>query len=186
MFLAITLPIATLVMVPSWAGPAEDKTLWDAAGCRGGHLDTEAVKAALKLGADPSAPSKTARPITPLGCVSMARAGTHDDTVNREAVEVAKILFAAGAKLGPADREILLLPVARGNVENGALANRQGGLPRGEAGRFHPNRTRQAQTRLGAAGIEDGGYHWGERRRSYIFFARVSLGIFRRNLRDRR
>ena len=59
-FLAITLPIATLVMVPSWAGPAADKALWDAAGCRG-HLDTEAVKAALKLGADSSAPSQTAR-----------------------------------------------------------------------------------------------------------------------------
>jgi hypothetical protein len=74
-FLAITLPIATLAMVPSWAGPAQDKALWGAAGCRDGHPDTEAVKAALKLGADPSAPSKTARPISMHGTSAMIRNG---------------------------------------------------------------------------------------------------------------
>jgi ankyrin repeat protein len=136
-FLAITLPIATLVMVLSWAGPAEDKALWDAAGCRG-HLDTEALKAALKLGADPSAPSQTARPITPLGCVSMAMAGNPDDAVNCKAVEIAKILFAAGAKLGPADREILFSPISSGNVEMVRLLIDKGASPTTKLEGFTP------------------------------------------------
>jgi ankyrin repeat protein len=106
-----------LVTAPLWAGPVEDKALWDAAGCRG-HLDTKGVKAALKLRADPSAPSKTALPITPLGCVTMTLSGTRrGDAVNRQALEVAKILIAAGAKLGPADRDILFFPISSGNVE---------------------------------------------------------------------
>src|ERR1700720_85119 len=121
LILGITLPFATVAMVmlvpiPSWAGPVENKTLWEAAGCFA-HLDTEGVKAALKLGADPSAPSKTAQPITPLGCVTLRMSGTRrDEAVNRQAVEVAKILFAAGAKLGPADREILFFPISSGSV----------------------------------------------------------------------
>jgi len=115
-FLAIMLPIATLATVPSWAGPAEDKALRDAAGCRDGQLDADAVKAALKLGADPNARSSTPVPFTPLLCTSMSTSH-RDEAANRKAVEVAKILFAAGAKLGPADRDILYFPVSSGCLE---------------------------------------------------------------------
>jgi hypothetical protein len=138
MFLAITLPIATLVMVLSWAGPAEDKALWEAAGCRDGHLDTEAMKAALKLGADPSTPSQTARPITPLGCVCMTMAGNPDDAVKRKAVEGAKILFAAGAKLGPADRDLLFFPIASGSVEMAHFLIDKGASPLAKLDGFTP------------------------------------------------
>jgi len=127
-----------LVTAPLWAGPVEDKALWDAAGCRG-HLDTKGVKAALKLRADPSAPSKTGRPITPLGCVTMAIAGTRrDDAVNRQAVEVAKILIAAGAKLGPADRGILFFPISSGNVEMARLLIDKGASVTGDLEGYTP------------------------------------------------
>jgi ankyrin repeat protein len=137
MFLAITLPIATLVMVPSRAGPAQDKALWDAAGCRDGHPDTEAVKAALKLGADPSAPSKTARPITPLECVSMSTT-ISNAAVNRKPLEVAKLLFAAGAKLGPADYDILFFPISSGNVDMVQLLIDKGASPTAKLDGFTP------------------------------------------------
>lgn len=137
MFLAITLPIASLAMVPSWAGPAQDKALWDAAGCRDGHPDTEAVKAALKLGADPSAPSKTARPITPLECVSMSTT-SGNAAMNRKAVEVAKLLFVAGAKLSPADYDILFFPISSGNVEMVQLLIDKGASPTAKLDGFTP------------------------------------------------
>jgi len=138
MFLAITLSIAALIIVPSWAGPAEDDALWHAAGCFDGHIDTQAVKAALKLGANPNATSKTPRPFTPLGCVNMTMIGNHDDADNRKAVEVARILFAAGAKLGPADREILFSPIARGNVEMVRLLIDKGASPTAKLESFTP------------------------------------------------
>jgi ankyrin repeat protein len=133
-FAAVTLVM--LVTIPSWAGPVEDKALWDAAGCRA-QLDTEGVKAALKLGADPSAPSKTARPITPLGCVTMMMSN-RDETMNRKAVEVAKILFAAGAKLGPADRQILFFPISSGNMEMVHLLIDKGASPTAKLEGFTP------------------------------------------------
>jgi ankyrin repeat protein len=142
---AIVSVVVSMVMVipiPSWAGPAEDDALWHAVGCHDGHLDTEAVKAALKLGADPSAPSMTPRPITPLECVSVAMAGNHgsnhDEAANRRAVEVAKILFAAGAKLGPADREILFFPISSGSVEMVRLLIDKGASPTAKLEGFTP------------------------------------------------
>jgi ankyrin repeat protein len=137
LFLAITQLIATLAMVPSWAGPAQDKALWDAAGCHDGHPDTEAVKAALKLGADPSAPSKTARPITPLECASMSTMSSNA-AANRKATEVAKLLFAAGAKLGPADYDILFSPISSGNVEMVQLLIDKGASPTAKLEGFTP------------------------------------------------
>jgi ankyrin repeat protein len=52
-----------------------------------------------------------------LGCVALAEAGKSDPDTNRKAVEVANILFAAGAKLGRYDNGILFFPVASGNAE---------------------------------------------------------------------
>lgn len=97
------------------AGPAEDEALRNAAGCRQGNIDGEAVRAALKQGANPNAPTATARPISPLGCVAMALAVKSGEP-DGSAVEVAKTLFAAGAKLGTADREILFFAIANGSV----------------------------------------------------------------------
>ncbi len=140
LLLGIMLPLAAamVVTIPSWAGPAEDKALRDATGCRDGHVDIEGVKAALKLGADPSAPSKDVRPMTPLGCVTLGMAGRPDEAVNRKAVEVAKILFAAGAKLGPADREILFFPISSGSVEMVRLLLDKGASPTAKLEDFTP------------------------------------------------
>ncbi len=127
-------------MIPVWAGPVEDKALRDAAGCRA-HLDIEGVKVALKLGADPSAPSNDVRPITPLHCVTLVLLlGTRrDDALNRNAVEIATILFAAGAKLGPADREILFFsPISSGNLEMVRLLIDKGASPTAKLEGFTP------------------------------------------------
>ena len=138
MFPSIMLSIAAFATVPSRAGPAEDKALWNAAGCRDGHLDVDAVKAELKLGASPNVPSETARPITPLGCVAMATMGHHDEALNRRAVEFAKILFAAGAKLGPADGGILFFPISSGSLEMVRLLIDKGASPTAKLEGFTP------------------------------------------------
>jgi ankyrin repeat protein len=124
----------TAAMLPG--GSAEDTALREAAIFR----NVEGVKAALKKGANASAPSTTGRPITPLGAAAMgtwhptrdratdlaknetaaklSRSGMSDREIDRHlAVEISKMLFAAGAKLGPNDRTILFDPIANGNVE---------------------------------------------------------------------
>jgi ankyrin repeat protein len=101
----------------------------------------EDVKFALKKGANPNAPSAQRRHTTPLGAVAMggswyhsresraadlaknetarklSQQGLSDEEIDRYlAVEIAKTLFAAGAKLGPYDRIILFQPIADGNT----------------------------------------------------------------------
>ncbi len=131
LFLGITLSLVPVSVVSSWAGPVQDKALRDAAGCDGvGGLDIEGVKAALKLSADPNAPSNTARPMTPLFCVTLSLSGSRfDDDLNHRAVEITKILFAAGAKLGLADRDILFTPISSGNLELVRLLIEKGASP---------------------------------------------------------
>jgi ankyrin repeat protein len=124
----------TAAMLPG--GSAQDTALREAAIFR----NIEGVKAALKKGANVNAPSNTGRSITPLGAVVMetwrmgkdratelatnetaaklSNGGMSDKEIDRYlAVEITKMLFAAGAKLGPYDREILYRPIADGNVE---------------------------------------------------------------------
>ncbi len=104
-------------------GTLADRQLWDAAF----HVDVDAVKAALLLGANPNAATKTARPMTPLEMLNFGAA--HDAVKLIRAIEVAKILFAAGARIGPADREILFMPIASGNVEMVRLLLHNGASP---------------------------------------------------------
>jgi ankyrin repeat protein len=48
----------------------------------------------------------------------LAQAGFNDDEIDKYlAVEITNLLFAAGAKLGPFEREILFHPIAHGNVK---------------------------------------------------------------------
>jgi uncharacterized protein len=130
---AVALVVA--VTIPSLASPVQDKALRDAVGCRDGHFDIEGVKAALKLGANPSTLSKDVRPTTPLGCVALGSslAGNRD-----KAVEVSKILLAAGAKLGPADRDILFFPISSGNVDLVRLLLDKGASPTATIEGFTP------------------------------------------------
>jgi ankyrin repeat protein len=117
-------------------GSSQDVALREAALFK----NIEDVKDALKKGANANAPSATRRHITPLGAVAMGRwrdtrdraadlaknetarklsqRGLSDEEIDRYlAVEITKTLFAAGAKLGPYDRDILFHPIANGNVE---------------------------------------------------------------------
>jgi ankyrin repeat protein len=117
-------------------GSAQDTALREAAISH----NIEAVKAALEKGAQVNAPSSTRRRITPLGAVAMggwrltnarladlsnnetakkaAQGGFNDDEIDEYlAIEITNILFAAGAKLGPFDRDILFEPIAHGNVK---------------------------------------------------------------------
>jgi ankyrin repeat protein len=125
--------------VPAWAGPA-DKALLDAAFA----LDIDGVKDALAKGANVNAPSSTPRPLTPLQAAAMGtwrqtrnrvqnlahnktaaelnKAGFADEEIDQYlAVELEKLLFAAGAKLGPYDKTILFFPIANGNEKLVAL-----------------------------------------------------------------
>jgi ankyrin repeat protein len=151
---ALTLTIATAMaggsgrtnaqMLPG--GSAQDTALREAAIFR----NIEGVKAALKKGADVNAPSNTGRPITPLEAVvtmgawrrgkdratnlaknetasKLSQAGFSDEEIDKRlAVEIARLLFAAGAKLGPYDRSILFDPIAQGNLELVGLLLDQG------------------------------------------------------------
>jgi ankyrin repeat protein len=123
-------PVAA--MLPG--GSAQDTALREAAISH----NIEAVKAALEKAAHVSAPSSTARPVTPLGAAAvgdwrntrdraadlsnneiakrLAQNGMNDHDINKYlAVEITNLLFAAGAKLGPFDRDILFKPIADGN-----------------------------------------------------------------------
>jgi ankyrin repeat protein len=120
----------------AWAGLADDKALFEAAMAR----NLEGVRAALAKGANPNAPSDTATRATPLYVAAMgswrlstdrrenlannkrgrelSQAGFTDEEIDRYlGLETSKLLFAAGAKLGPYDRKILFFPISWGNVE---------------------------------------------------------------------
>ena len=130
--------VATLMTAPRAlrAGPAEDEALRNAAGCRRGNIDSEAVRAALKQGANPNASTATARPITSLGCVTMALAGRQGDP-DGAAVEVARMLFAAGAKLS-ADRDGFFFVISNGSVAMVELFIDHGASPTARLEGFTP------------------------------------------------
>jgi hypothetical protein len=122
--------LALTIAGSAMAGAVEDKALKDAVF----DLDFEAVKAALKNGANPNSSDPSNRQ-TPLGTVAIANlrgmsspsiANKHagfmeSEVVHSKALEITKVLFAAGAKLGPYDRTILHTPIACGNVGQVAL-----------------------------------------------------------------
>ncbi len=138
-------------------GSAQDTALREAAIFR----SIEGVRAALKKGANANAPSTGRRPITPLGAVAMgtwrtgkdratelatnetaaklSKGGMSDKEIDRYlAIEITKMLFAAGAKLGPYDREILFQPIADGNVELVGLLINHGASVTGSLSGYTP------------------------------------------------
>jgi ankyrin repeat protein len=127
--------MALAITASAWAGAAEDKALWDAALAH----DIDAVKAALKKGANPNAPSNTARRITPLGAMEMGCMGAKDEELDKfVAVEVTKLLFEAGAKLGPYDKAILFGPIAHGYLEEVKLLIDNGASVTGDLEGYTP------------------------------------------------
>jgi hypothetical protein len=89
--------LGVVLAVSALAAPADDKALQDAALA----LDINSVKAALQHGGNPNSASKTPRPLTPLGNLMLGMRVYRDEIKdsNDRAVEIAKRLFAAGAKL---------------------------------------------------------------------------------------
>src|SRR5262249_55455199 len=111
-----TLVMLQLIVVPAWSGPAEDAALLEAAH----NLDIIAVTAALKKGANPHATSPPPTSRTPLQMVTwgMHTYGLYGGRdAHSKALEVAKVLFSNGAKLGVLDRDILFVPILVGNVQ---------------------------------------------------------------------
>lgn len=107
--LLVAAMLALVIVVPTSAGPAEDEALTDAAL----SLNISGVREALKNGANPNAPSSTRRPMTPLG--NAALYSDDVDSSKAKSLAIANILFAAGAKLGSYDKDILFRPIANGN-----------------------------------------------------------------------
>lgn len=120
----------------AWAGPGEDKALLDAAF----ELNIPAIKAALAKGANPNAYNGNKLWGTPLSVTALGgpseiakliQAGVNRDeaakSIHGKAIEVARILLVAGAKLSSHDKDILSFPISAGNtglvtllIENGA------------------------------------------------------------------
>src|SRR5437879_1529513 len=91
-----------LIVVSASAGPAEDAALREAAM----NLDIFAAKDALAKGANPNATSSGPRPLTPLQAVTFGMLGHRVRDANSKALEIAKVLFSNGAKIGVSDRNI--------------------------------------------------------------------------------
>ena len=141
LFLILTLPIH------AWAGPVEDQALRDAAG----NLDIEAVKNDLTKGANPNS-FDLPNHVTPLREVTNAnllgatspypaakQSGLMDlEVAHSRATEITKILFAAGAKIGPYDRKILWEPIASGNLKQVALLVDKGASVRAKIEGYTP------------------------------------------------
>jgi hypothetical protein len=137
--------LALVIVIPARAGSAEDKALRDAAGV----LDVEGAKTALKNGASANAPDGK---MTALGNVALANllgvsnpsleqknAGFMDrETVHSNAVVIAKMLFIAGARIGPYDGEILYAPIVRGNVKLVELLIERGAPVNGDLEGYTP------------------------------------------------
>jgi ankyrin repeat protein len=161
--LAFAIPLAlaenraTAVAAILPGGSAQDAALRDGAISH----NIETVKAALEKGAHVNAPSSTRRPITPLGAAAMghwrltndraadlsnnetakklAQGGFNDDEIDKYlAVEITNLLFAAGAKLGPSDRDILFFPISHGNVQLVELLIDHGASVTGELEGYTP------------------------------------------------
>src|SRR5438552_12671363 len=96
---ATAILFTAITVVSAWAGPAEDKALRDAAV----NLDLEGVKAALAKGAKPSAASPDKRPLTPISALGLGQTARVDQ--RDVALKIAKVLFDAGARFGPLDRQ---------------------------------------------------------------------------------
>jgi len=141
-FLGVMLSFAGAAFDISQAGPAEDKALRDAAGCiAAAGFNVDGVKTALKSGADPNGLSDDGWPpnTTPLGCTCVVlRSSLPNADLNRRAVEIAKILFTAGAKLGPADRGILFCPIVSGSLDMVRLLIDKGASPTAKLGNYTP------------------------------------------------
>jgi hypothetical protein len=127
-----------LIATPLWAGPAEDRALFDACGCSSSkRVDLEGIKAALELGANPNAPNASGgrQSFTPLECAALSLAGRHDATEAGPTVDVAKLLFNAGAKLRDTS---LFFPISSGNVEMVRLLIDKGASPTAKIEGFTP------------------------------------------------
>lgn len=123
-----------LIAVSVWAGPAEDEALLKAAQ----KLDIDAVKAALKKGANPNAVSSTPRPFTPLHAATLGELLYGGSGAHSKALEVAKMLFSNGAKIGVFDRGILFFPVSKGNVQLVLLLLDRGASPTAKVEGYTP------------------------------------------------
>ncbi len=122
----IMLPIIIIfACTTALAGPSEDASLREATK----KLDINAVKTALRRGANPNMPSSDPRPMTPLSLTSMAVLFDRNGNESKRAAEIFKILFAAGAKLGRWDRDILFVPISGGHVELVKLLLSHGASP---------------------------------------------------------
>lgn len=123
-----------LIAVSVWAGPAENEALLEAAE----KLDIDAVKAALKKGANPNAVSSTPRPFTPLFRATWGELIDGGSDARNKALKVAKILFANGAKIGVSDRDILYIPISRGNTQLVSLLLDRGASPTAKVEGYTP------------------------------------------------
>jgi ankyrin repeat protein len=117
--------LAFAIAIPALGGPAEDQALRDAAL----DLNLDGVKNALKSGANPNGSASDKR--TPLNLTADAnllgkpnpsealkRQGYMDRaTAHSKSLEITRLLFLAGAKLGLHDRTVLYFPICKGNVE---------------------------------------------------------------------
>ena len=119
--------LVLLIVVSAWAGPSEDAALREAVL----NLDIVAVKSALEKGANPNAASSDPRPTTPLGAVTFGMVGYsyRGKDAHGKALEIAKVLFSSGAKIGIYDTDILFLPISEGNIQLVALLLDQGASP---------------------------------------------------------
>jgi hypothetical protein len=109
----------------AWAEPSEDAALREAAL----NLDVVAVKSILEKGANPNAASSDPRPRTPLESVTLGILGNRGRDANSKALEIAKLLFSSGAKIGIYDQGILFSPISNGNAELVALLLDHGASP---------------------------------------------------------
>ena len=158
--------LAFAVAAPAWAGLADDEALFPAiagypqAVAAAFAHDIEGMKIALKNGADPNASTTKIR-VTPLEAAAkgkwhltndrakdlaqnqtalkLSQSGFSDEEIdNYLATEITKLLFAAGAKIGPFDRQILFFPIANGNLKLVGLLIDKGASVTGDLEGYSP------------------------------------------------
>jgi ankyrin repeat protein len=117
--------LALLLAVTARAGQAEDEALRAAAM----KLDLAGVKAALARGADPNASSSDRRPLTPMSAMAFGVVSRPFPEVEPVALEIAQLLFASGAKLGPFDRESFFFFISEGSPQLVSLMLNRGASP---------------------------------------------------------